>query len=153
MNFIVSELRNHGVIEKEEDLDPAVLLYNPPAFVEFNQPVKVQAEAKLTQSEILITCEAQTVADLTCGRCLERFKKNIEVDFDQSYSPEETSINIDNDVRENIFIEIPPSLVCKESCKGLCPTCGKNKNLVNCTCTQNQDPRWSGLKGFQPRTM
>jgi uncharacterized protein len=32
------------------------------------------------------------------------------------------------------LLELPIAPVCKEDCKGLCPTCGQNRNEVDCGC-------------------
>jgi uncharacterized protein len=37
--------------------------------------------------------------------------------------------------------------LCREDCKGLCPTCGANLNEVDCGHTQEaDDDRWAGLR-------
>jgi uncharacterized protein len=38
-------------------------------------------------------------------------------------------------------------IVCKESCKGICPVCGGDRNQTDCNChTVPADDRWSALK-------
>jgi len=45
------------------------------------------------------------------------------------------------------LLAVPLKLVCKSDCKGLCPVCGKNRNVEPCSCVEkSDDPRWSGLK-------
>jgi uncharacterized protein len=53
-------------------------------------------------------------------------------------------------LREQILLAVPPSPVCDEACKGLCPTCGKDLNAGDCGCEQTTlDPRWAALKSIQ----
>jgi uncharacterized protein len=53
-------------------------------------------------------------------------------------------------LREQILLAVPPSPVCDESCKGLCPTCGKDLNAGDCGCEKTAiDPRWAALKSIQ----
>ena len=53
-------------------------------------------------------------------------------------------------LREQILLAIPPSPLCAEACKGLCPTCGKDLNAGDCGCEKTTvDPRWAALKGIQ----
>ena len=53
-------------------------------------------------------------------------------------------------LREQILLAVPPSPVCDETCKGLCPTCGKDLNAGDCGCEKTTiDPRWAALKSIQ----
>jgi uncharacterized protein len=53
-------------------------------------------------------------------------------------------------LREQILLAVPPSPVCDEVCKGLCPTCGKDLNAGDCGCEKTTiDPRWAALKSIQ----
>ena len=50
-------------------------------------------------------------------------------------------------LRDDILLELPSKFLCKESCKGLCPKCGKNLNEGPCNCNTNEtDPRLAVLK-------
>ncbi len=48
-------------------------------------------------------------------------------------------------VRDACILELPLAPLCNESCLGLCPTCGGNRNRDECSCEQQTDPRWSAL--------
>ena len=37
-------------------------------------------------------------------------------------------------LKEQIYLKIPLQPLCKEDCKGLCPTCGQNQNTHPCQC-------------------
>ena len=53
-------------------------------------------------------------------------------------------------LREQILLAVPPSPLCDEACKGLCPTCGKDLNAGECGCEKTAiDPRWAKLKSIQ----
>ena len=53
-------------------------------------------------------------------------------------------------LREQILLAVPPSPVCDETCKGLCPACGKDLNAGDCGCEKTTiDPRWAALKSIQ----
>ncbi len=50
-------------------------------------------------------------------------------------------------LRDDILLELPSKFLCKESCKGLCPKCGKNLNEGECSCEKREiDPRLAVLK-------
>ena len=46
---------------------------------------------------------------------------------------------------------LPMKPLCSEGCRGLCPTCGANRNAAPCACAPAADPRWSPLKGLADR--
>ncbi|NCP16799.1 DUF177 domain-containing protein, partial [bacterium] len=46
--------------------------------------------------------------------------------------PEDGYIDLEPLMREYALLEVPISPVCKPDCKGLCPVCGEDLNLVNC---------------------
>lgn len=54
-------------------------------------------------------------------------------------------------VREQLLLGVPNiEPVCREDCKGLCPTCGQDRNEKDCGHAANgPDPRWSALKGLK----
>jgi uncharacterized protein len=49
-------------------------------------------------------------------------------------------------------LSLPVRTLCKPDCKGLCPRCGKNRNLEACTCEEGPaDPRWEALADLRGR--
>ncbi len=51
---------------------------------------------------------------------------------------------------EEFMLSLPMRPVCKEGCKGLCPTCGINLNENSCACTQDEgDPRLAALRALK----
>jgi uncharacterized protein len=59
-------------------------------------------------------------------------------------------IDIDELVTEEILLAVPDHVLCKDDCKGICPRCGADRNLVDCSCqTSEVDPRWAGLKDLR----
>jgi uncharacterized protein len=52
-------------------------------------------------------------------------------------------------VREQCYLAIPMKPLCRPDCQGLCPHCGTNRNVAECTCeSQWEDPRLAGLKSL-----
>ena len=49
-------------------------------------------------------------------------------------------------VREEWLLAVPAFALCREDCKGLCPTCGADRNTVACACVTDLDDRWAGLR-------
>ena len=51
---------------------------------------------------------------------------------------------------EQILLALPLKTICSESCKGLCPHCGQNLNVEQCSCAEPvEDPRWAALKDIR----
>ena len=44
------------------------------------------------------------------------------------------------------ILDMETKFLCREDCKGLCPTCGKNLNLGPCSCRKALDPRFAVLE-------
>ena len=110
---------------------------------------------------------------LQCGRCLEAYSLPVEHEVDLFYLPQgETPAEQEEDValsdhdlvvayyqgqqldlgeliREQLVLTLPMKRVCKQSCAGLCPSCGVNHNRSSCECAEEADggdPRFQGLK-------
>ena len=50
-------------------------------------------------------------------------------------------------LREQWLLHVPGFAVCRDDCKGLCPTCGADLNVEPCACASSAaDPRWVGLR-------
>lgn len=106
-----------------------------------------------------------------CARCLCVLEQLLELevneecalqqlDAPQSYDSSEESLQIPilNDdeldlselVRQLVAMNMPVRALCREDCRGLCPTCGADLNEAACGCEgPEMDPRWGGLKGLK----
>jgi len=106
-----------------------------------------------------------TRVQVECGRCLERYAVPIEQELDLFYLPRERARPMDEEeeveltdrdvvvsyydgdrldlgevVREQVFLAVPLKRLCREECRGLCPTCGKNLNGGDCGCPPPEPP-------------
>lgn len=97
-----------------------------------------------------------------CDRCLTRVDVTVTVGIDETIGTEQienpaeagnypflngyqldTGVLIGNE----ILINWPGKILCKEDCKGICPKCGKDLNQGDCGCdTFVPDPRMAVLK-------
>ena len=53
-------------------------------------------------------------------------------------------------VREHWLLAAPAFALCREDCKGLCPTCGADLNAGPCDCPPLSDSRWDALRNARP---
>ncbi len=52
-------------------------------------------------------------------------------------------------LREELILAIEPYVECSDTCQGLCPVCGVNRNEETCDCTlEEPDPRWDVLRAL-----
>ncbi len=107
-----------------------------------------------------------------CSRCLEPYEAQVDASVETRLVPapaargEERELgrdDLETDVYDhdridlNALIEtettlgLPMKPLCSESCRGLCPTCGGNRNTTPCACVPAADPRWAPLKGLADR--
>jgi uncharacterized protein len=75
-----------------------------------------------------------------CARCVELVQFPIDKHFQLYYTVTETAefIDLTDDIREEVILDLPIKLLCQENCKGLCPNCGANRNKEKCQCKQGQ---------------
>ncbi len=56
-------------------------------------------------------------------------------------------LNVGSLLWEQLLLAMPVKPLCREDCLGLCPKCGKNRNLGPCDCVPDEgDPRLAVLK-------
>jgi len=124
--------------------------------------------------DIRLNGELATRLELLCARCLEPVAQDVTRKFDLLYRPlgtdagnEELSVTVaeaevgyyqgdglllEDAIREQVLLAVPLKVVCRQDCKGLCPTCGKNRNTEPCSCAPPLgDPRWSALKDLREK--
>jgi uncharacterized protein len=53
---------------------------------------------------------------------------------------------------EEFSLALPVKPLCKENCRGLCPVCGRNRNLESCACdAEKTDARLTALRAFKTK--
>lgn len=111
---------------------------------------------------------------IECGRCLETYTLNVAHELDQFYLPrlanrpeeqeeevelgdhdvvvgyyEGEQLDLGEVVREQLFLALPLKRLCREDCRGRCPSCGRDRNLGSCDCpapVEPLDPRLEPLR-------
>jgi uncharacterized protein len=52
-------------------------------------------------------------------------------------------------IRESYSLVAPAYALCRDECKGLCPTCGADRNATDCGCPSASDGRWDALRSLR----
>lgn len=139
------------------------------------EPVKLKDAVKIsgdvTRRAAQTEVAGKILADvlLECSRCLQAVEESLEIEFDTvfvtpEFFPEGKETELQQDdlevdvfagdeidltelIREQILLNLPTQVFCREDCKGFCDKCGANLNLINCNCEENEiDPRWQSLR-------
>ena len=120
-------------------------------------PVRVDLLLESVVEGILASGTVEGGWVVTCARCLKPFDAEFRVgvrelfvpgavpDDDDAYPVEDGSVDLEPLVRDTVIPAMPFAPLCRDDCRGLCPRCGGDRNLGECTCAEEVDPRWSAL--------
>ena len=126
---------------------PTILDLNAPD-VRFESEIRYDLSAQLQGHALLVTGKLKTPVTLRCSRCLQEFRKSLmvrEFVFHQELSSEDF-VDLTENIREDIILELPQRALCQDECRGLCPHCGQNLNESACQCDKSHgDMRWHAL--------
>lgn len=119
---------NDTIDPKALDLDTEV--------IHFSGPLAVKAEVSRITNAVSVKALLTGTIELTCSRCLQAIKTDLHKEVALTYMVEarDLFIDLDPDIREELILDYSINPLCSESCKGLCPRCGKNLNQGGCTC-------------------
>ena len=137
-------------------------------------PLRAKGKAELvmgSDGEIRVSGHLTVEMAADCDRCLEAARFPIDADFGLHYRPvadgygdekeidtgeaemgfyEGDGVDLNDVLREFILLTLPMQRVCRESCKGICPLCGQNRNQKECQChAEATDDRWAALKSLK----
>ncbi len=137
-------------------------------------PLEAAGTAELlphTGGEIRIQGRLAVGMEAECDICLDVTGYPVELDFDLFYEParsgpgreevalrtedsevdfyEGDGLELEDVLREQVLLALPMQRTCRQSCQGICPVCGANRNRAQCGCRQEApDDRWAGLREF-----
>ena len=134
--------------------------------------VNVSGELRRNSAKTEVTGLVRAPLEIDCTRCLAPVKRDLDIAFQVDFIGRELfpdikethleSGDLDTDViegneldltalaREQILLNLPEQVLCREDCKGICPTCGADLNENECECREDDiDPRWSALKDLR----
>jgi len=132
--------------------------------------VRVEARIGRISRGVYVEGFVEGVEQETCVRCLERFTRPVRVEIAEPFSEEvavkdapisdvaplvDRTVDFDALVGELLEVDEPIAAICAEDCAGICPTCGRNRNLEPCACDRTAransapaDERMAGLAKF-----
>lgn len=143
----------------------------------FTGPVNVEVTAGREMDHFRVEGSLSVPVSLTCSRCLTEFGWTVSSQFtiffreEQGGGPAEEEevelaerdlvsatfqgdeIDLLPEIGEQVALTVPLKPLCRESCKGLCPSCGGDRNTTACACGQEPKlSKFSALKDFKVRS-
>ena len=139
----------------------------------FVETIQVHVHTSIVKKTVLIVGTAKTKIKVPCSRCLAPFDLDIATDFSTTAMPEWASpvitdtmndvelngddidvisydgdsIDLREEIAQQIIMSLPAKPVCRPSCKGLCNHCGIDLNQSGCQCsTANVNSPFAALK-------
>jgi len=116
-------------------------------------PVDLVLDLYKNDKGVVIRGRAEGVLRLECARCLEKFEQKVSFPVEAVYrfaenpvavdpweegeapreiTPQTVTVDLEPDVHDGLILSIPMKPLCRPDCKGLCPVCKVNRNMVEC---------------------
>ena len=101
---------------------------------------------------------------MPCDRCLEPVDIPFELELDEELDMTKTesertedldeqpyvsgyNLDVDRLLSNELLLNLPMKVLCREDCKGICNRCGANLNHMECSCDRSSpDPRMSVIQ-------
>lgn len=111
----------------------------------------VKVEGKIKNIAGVLTIKATVYGTYTsvCDRCMDNATLKLEAKLDtifdlneakdDSLTLENGKIDLVRTAYDALSLEIPMVILCKEDCNGICPNCGANLNIEECSCSEDEE--------------
>ncbi len=120
----------------------------------------ISGPLRMTRSKegILVQANLTISVDNECSRCLDTVMQTVELEIEELFAypasdisefsvGDDANLDLAPLLRAEVLIEMLHPMLCSEDCRGLCPSCGANRNREACQCAQDEiDPRLAVLK-------
>lgn len=168
MSMLLDLSRFRGGSSRVERTDPSAAFGLDREDFRLVAPVVFQADVTKDSEKVRLVGRVVAILEVDCGRCLEPFQVPVDAAFDLLFLPagveapkgeheigdddvavsyyRDDAIDLAEVMREQFFLALPMKPLCRETCQGLCPVCGANRNSEPCNCQSEWvDPRMAPL--------
>lgn len=159
MKVNISKMKESDIIEVEFEK-----IYDIPSEYCINL-VNITFKGDIAYNNNIYTLSGDTVGDIEaeCSSCLTSVKQSIDFEIVENFQKAEYAeeaedlkilegyeIDVDEQVYQNLIMNLPLKIVCKDDCKGLCTKCGVNLNTSTCDCKSKGEinPKFEKLLEF-----
>lgn len=121
-------------------------------------PLDIKVTLTNTGSQVWVEGTIKMTLLLSCGSCLCEFPFPLALQLSEKFlSPEQVAVEVSGEasleefsiftygpdqtldlseaVRQTILLNLPMQRLCSPECKGICPSCGANRNEGVCGCS------------------
>lgn len=114
-----------------------------------------------SDAEVEMQGQLKANLSLTCDRCLGSYDFDIDTELQILFKAvsnefnhlkelecsveeldfvilDEPVVDLDDVLRQQLYLALPLKNLCSEQCKGLCARCGENMNFVECRCSHER---------------
>ena len=115
--------------------------------IRLSKPVEVSGTYVFTGEIFFLRGSIKACYKAQCCRCLKDVDASMSIGFSEEFCREQDENHPDRYLYSGEKIEIglmaadlislntPMKHLCSESCRGLCPVCGADRNMADCRCT------------------
>jgi DUF177 domain-containing protein len=157
----VSDLLRRPGSTREVHLEvPVDDLENRSARIDEGTPITLDLRLDSLSQGIVANGRVRGRWSAACSRCLVPIEQDFDLRLrelfeedpveDETYPLRADHIDLEQPLRDLIVPELPIVPLCDAECRGLCPSCGVNRNETLCECdTAPRDPRWDALRDLE----
>lgn len=121
--------------------------------VTFPEPAHVHLDAQSSGDMLEIAGTIDVKIHSECDRCLGEVERAMHLDVDEQLPTHGDALadpfgesnvltgdrlDVKDLTTQLVCSAVPLGLLCSPDCKGICPTCGENKNTGACTCVPTE---------------
>ena len=121
--------------------------------IAFPDPARVRLELRYADRMLVVAGTIDAHAAGPCDSCLEPAERDVHVDVDERLDPWSdrdedpfgegnvmtgTRLDVADLAQQLVLSVLPMGLRCRDDCKGLCGTCGANRNANACSCENGE---------------
>jgi uncharacterized protein len=150
---LVDRPGSHRTVHVEEPIDG---LETELARVPPDRPVEADLLMESVVEGILASGPVSGTVRYSCARCLKPFNGAFQVEVQELFAREVRSeedeyplgegvVDVEPLIRDVVVTAMPFAPLCRPDCAGLCSRCGSDLNDGPCSCSPEQDARWSAL--------
>ena len=117
----------------------------------FDGDIELQGTFVVDKDNVYVDSELDYTIIFKCDRCLTDVKKDFcircmasfylegEEAVEGYYPYNNNLVDMTIPAEQEIILNLPTRVLCKEDCKGLCSICGTNLNEKSCDCEKSQN--------------
>ena len=133
MKIQIRRIRPEGM-ELDESFPVDLIDLTRTDVLKFVSPFEITVKVTRADDEVLAAVTVKSCYESFCSRCLEAIRKDWATEFLLTFDVNKYSefIEMDEDIRQELILNLPGRILCQADCKGLCVDCGINLNTQEC---------------------